>query len=236
MTVFVLLHGMFHGAWCWSRVTPRLEALGHQAHTPVQTGVGERARELHPGITLQTFVDDLTTYLETHDLHNTVLVGHSFGGHAITGAADRVPHRVRHLVYLDAVFPISGTAPIDASLPEVAAERRASAASTGNLSLPPAPPAYFGVPDGPDADWVRQHLTPHPFGTLTTAITFQGPPGNGLPATYIACTDPLYAPLAHARTAARAHPGWAWRELPTGHDAMVTTPGPLADMLLEIAP
>ena len=234
MSTFVLLHGMFHGAWCWDRVAPRLRAAGHAVWTPVQTGVGERAHELHAGITLQTFVDDIVAMLEREDLVAAVLVGHSFGGHAITGAADQVPGRIRHLVYLDAVFPRSGVSPLDGSLPAVAAQRRAAAA--GGLGIPPPEPSVFGVPDGPDADWVRRHLTPQPFGSLDTAITFREPAGNGLPATYVACTDPAYPPLAHARQAARAQPGWTWRELATGHDAMVTAPAALADLLMEIAP
>lgn len=236
MSNFVLLHGMFHGAWCWDRVAPRLRAANHAVWTPVQTGVGERASELHAGITLQTFVDDLVTLLETEDITHAVLVGHSFGGHAITGAADKVPGRIRHLVYLDAVFPRSGISSLDGSLPEVAAQRRASAAGSGHLSIPASEPPVFGVPDGPDADWVRQHLTPQPFGSLDTAITFHGAPGNGLPATYVASTSPAYLPLTHAHAAARAQPGWAWRELATGHDAMVTAPSALADLLMEIAP
>lgn len=236
MTDFVLLHGMFHGGWCWARVAPLLRAAGHRVWTPTQTGVGERAHLLHPGITLQTFVDDLVGVLEAEELTEAVLIGHSFGGHAIAGAADRVPGRIRHLVFLDAVFPRSGVAPLDTSLPDVAAERRALAAQTGNVSVVPPDPSVFGVPDGPDADWLRRRMTPHPFGSMNTAITLRHPVGNGRPATYVVCTDPVYHPLAAAREAARAQEGWAWRELATGHDAMVTAPRALAELLMEIAP
>ena len=151
-------------------------------------------------------------------------------------AADRVPGRIRHLVFLDAVFPRSGVAPLDTSLPDVAAERRALAAQTGHLSVAPPDPAVFGVPEGPDAEWVRRHVTPHPFGSLNTAITLRHSVGNGLPATYVFCTDPVYGPLAGARAMARAQKGWAWRELATGHDAMVTAPQALAELLMEVAP
>ena len=236
MTNFVLLHGAFHGAWCWERVTPLLREAGHSVWTPTQTGVGERAHELHPRITLDTFVDDLVAVLEGEDLSAAVLVGHSFGGHAITGAAERVPERIRQLVYLDAVFPRSGVAPLDGSLPEVAAERRALAARTGDLSIAAPEPAVFGVPEGPDAEWVRRRLTPHPFGSMNTALTLRHPVGNGLPATYVFCTDPAFEPLAPARAMARQQAGWTWRELATGHDAMVTAPRELAALLMEIAP
>ena len=113
MTTFVLLHGAFHGGWCWARVAPILRAAGHTVFTPTQTGLGERAHLLHPGITLTTFVDDVVGVLETEELTDVVLVGHSFGGAAITGAAERVKHRLRHLVYLDSAIPQSGRSPLD---------------------------------------------------------------------------------------------------------------------------
>jgi pimeloyl-ACP methyl ester carboxylesterase len=235
MATFVLLHGAFHGAWCWARVTPLLRGAGHAVFTPTQTGLGDRAHLLSAAITLETFVDDLVAVLETEELTDAILVGHSFGGNAITGAAHRVPGRVRHLVYLDAVFPRSGLAPLDASVPEIAAQRRAAAADTGFVSIAPPAPSAFGVPDGPDADWLRRRMTPQPYGSMNTPITFDGAPDAGRPATYVACTDPVYAPLARARDQARAQPGWAWREIATGHDCMVTAPRETADLLMEIA-
>ena len=236
VTTFVLLHGMFHGAWCWSRVVPLLQAAGHAVVTPTQTGVGERAHLLRPGITLDVFVDDLVLAIEANDGEEAVLVGHSFGGHALGGAAARAPNRIRHLIFLDSVFPQHGVPPLEQSDPEVAAARRALAAQTGGLSIPPPEPSVFGVPPGPDADWVRQRMTPHPFGTLTSALQLPNGPANGLPATYVCCTDPVYAPLASARARARQQPGWAWREIAAGHDCMVTAPGATADLLMEIAP
>ena len=236
MTTFVLLHGAFHGAWCWSRVAPILRAAGHAVFTPTQTGLGDRAHLLSADITLTTFVDDLVAVLETEELTDAVLVGHSFGGAAITGAAERVPNRIRHLIYLDSAIPENGKSPLDLAVPEIAAERRRLAAATGGVAIAPPDPSVFGVPDGPDADWVRRRLTPHPFGTMATSLRLTKPPGNGLPATYIACTNPVYESLAWARAVARAQPGWAWRDLAAGHDAMVTAPRETADLLMEIAP
>jgi pimeloyl-ACP methyl ester carboxylesterase len=235
MTAFVLLHGMCHGAWCWSRVTPLLRAAGHQVFTPTQTGLGERAHLLSAAITLETFVDDVVGVIEAEELADVVLVGHSFGGNAISGAAHRVPGRLRHLVYLDGVVPIDGRSPLDVSDPAVAAARRALAAETGHVSIAAPDPAVFGVPAGPDADWVRRRMTPHPFGTLTSTLALPGSPNNGVLATYVCCTDPLYAPLAWARDRARQQPGWMWREIAAGHDCMVTAPRETADLLMEIA-
>ncbi|MBV1798163.1 hypothetical protein [Siccirubricoccus sp. G192] len=82
--------------------------------------------------------------------------------------------------------------------------------------------------------WVRRRLTPHPAGTYDSPLVLRHPVGNGLPRTYIACTDPWYGPLEWARDWVRAQPGWNWQEIATGHDAMVTAPGELARMLAAI--
>ena len=235
MATFVLLHGAFHGAWCWSRVVPLLRAAGHRVFTPTQVGLGERAGEIHAGITIDQFADDVVDLLEGEDLTDVVLVGHSFGGNAITGAADRVPGRIRHLVYLDGTMVLPGRSSIEAAVPEVAAQRRAAGAATGGISVPAPEPEAFGVPAGPDADWVRSQLTPHPFGSMNTALTLRHPVGNGVPATYVFCTNPVYETLAWARDAARAMPGWHWREIDAGHDCMVTAPEATANILMEIA-
>lgn len=236
MTTFVLLHGAFHGAWCWRLVEPILRQAGHQVFTPTQTGVGERAHLLSRDITLDTFVQDLVAVLETEELEQAILVGHSFGGNALTGAAARIPDRIRSLIYLDSQVPQSGRTSLDAMLPEVAAERRRQAFKTGGISVDPPDPSYFGVPPGPGADWVRRRMTPHPFGTFDSAITFEGPPGNGLACTYVFCTEPVYAPLAPSRDRARQVPGWNWRDLAASHDAMVTHPQETAALLMELAP
>jgi pimeloyl-ACP methyl ester carboxylesterase len=236
VTTFVLLHGAFHGAWCWARVVPLLRAAGHTVFTPTQTGLGDRAHLLHGGITLSTFADDLAAVLETEELTDAVLVGHSFGGIAISAAAERMPERVKHLIYLDSNLPQNGVCPLDLAVPAIAAARRRQAAETGGLSIPAPEPSVFGVPDGPDADWLRRRMTPHPFGSMATSLNLQHSLGNGRPATYVFCTQPVYEPLAWARAIARQQPGWAWREIAAGHDCMVTAPAATADLLMEIAP
>lgn len=235
MTTFVLLHGAFHGAWCWRDVSPLLRAAGHDVFTPTQTGVGERAHLLSREITLDTFVQDLVAVLQAEELEDAVLVGHSFGGIALTGAAALVPTRIRSLIYLDSLIPVSGETPLHGVTPEAAAVRRKVAAESGGLSVPPPDPDFFGVKPGPAADWLRRRMTPHPFGAFNSAITFDGPPGNGLPSTYVFCTDPVYGPLAPSRERARAVPGWQWRELAASHDAMVTHPKETAELLMELA-
>lgn len=233
---FVLLHGAYHGGWCWVRVADRLRTRGHRVFTPTQTGLGERRHLLSPLITLETFIADLTGVLESEELTDVVLVGHSFGGVAITGAADRMAERIRHLVYLDSTILENGEAPFDVLGPEIRSARMQLAQeSSGGLSVPPPAPAIFGVLDGLDADWVARRMTPHPFATYSDRLRLKNPPGNGLPRTYVVCTDPIYAPLSLSRQRVQGNPEWNWREIATGHDAMVSAPETLTRMLLEIA-
>ena len=228
---FVLLHGAFHGGWCWERVASPLRARGHRVTTPTQTGLAERRHLMSREITLGTFVDDLVNHLHYEDLTDAVLVGHSFGGNALSGAAERVPWRIAELVYLDSMVLEGGMTPFDGLPPDRVAERtRLAEESTGGVSVPAPPAASFGVLDPDDAAWLEARMTPHPLSTFRSPLPIQGRPGNGLPARYIICTDPIYHPLESVRRwVARA--GWPVQEIATGHDAMVSAPEALVDML-----
>ena len=230
---FVLVHGAWHGGWCWKRVRDILEAAGHRVYTPTQTGLGERSHLLGPGITLDTFVRDVCNVLVWEDLHEVILVGHSFGGASITGVADRERNRIAHLVYLDALVPQSGQSPFSVIGEDVAARRREQAveASGGVWMLPPDPEA-FGVVDPEDAAWLRARCTPHPISTYEDRLMLKAPVGAGLPVTYIA-VKPHYGPGQASRAYARSRPDWTYQEIEAGHDAMVTSPGLLAETLLH---
>ncbi len=233
---FVLVHGAWHGGWCWSRVADRLRAAGHRVFTPTQTGLGERKHLLSKDITLDTFTTDIANVIEAEELTNIVLVGHSFGGLAISGVADAMPDRIRHLVYLDALMVEGGKSPFDSLPPDiVAARRKAAEESSGGLSLPNPPPSAFGVSDAKDSEWVKRRLTPHPLGTYTSTLNIKGPVGNNLPRTYIHCTDPVYAALQGSRNWVKAQPGWRWAEIATGHNAMVMAPDELTSMLIGVS-
>jgi len=230
---FVLVHGAWHGGWCWSRVADRLRAAGHRVFTPTQTGLGERRHLLSRDITLDTFTKDITNVIDAEELTNIVLVGHSFGGMAISGVADVMPERIRHLVYLDSLVVEGGRSPFENLPPDIAAARRKAAEeSSGGLSLPPPPPSAFGVSDAKDAEWLKRRLTPHPLGAYTSKLNIKGPVGNNLPRTYIHCTSPSYAATQGSRDWVKAQQGWRWAEIATGHNAMVMAPDELTRMLI----
>ena len=232
---FVLVHGMWHGGWCWNGVADLLRSRGHRVTTPTLTGLGERAHLLSPDLTLDTFVTDVVQHLRYEELSDVVLVGHSFGGAPISGAADRARERIAELIYLDAAVMEDGESRMSVSAPELTHERiEAAQESSGGLSLPAPPPAAFGVTDPADAAWLASLLTPHPFATLTTPLRLDRPCGNGLPAHYVTCTSPAYPPTAVTRDRARAR-GWPIWPLASGHDAMVITPLATADLLEKLA-
>ena len=103
MATFVLVHGAWHGSWCWKRVRKALHAQqGHDVFTPSLTGVGERSHLISPQVNLDTHIDDIVNLIRWEELSDVVLCGHSYGGAVISGVADRVPDRVGAMVYLDA--------------------------------------------------------------------------------------------------------------------------------------
>ena len=108
MATFVLVHGAYLGGWCWRWVTPHLQAAGHEVSTPTLTGHGERVHLAHPKVDLDTHVADVVNVLHYEDLTGVVLVGWSYGGTVVAGAADRVPERIAHVVYLDSDVPRDG--------------------------------------------------------------------------------------------------------------------------------
>ncbi|WP_395714049.1 alpha/beta fold hydrolase [Reyranella sp.] len=234
---FVLAHGSWHGGWCWKKVADRLRAKGHTVYTPSYTGMGERAHLLSRDITINTFSEDLVQLIQSEELSNVILVGHSFGGVPISGAADRVPEKIAHLVYLDSVLVESGRSAFSYYPPAEAEGRIKAAEKATNGVAVPVPqqlPGVWGLgkEGNPDYDWVRRRLSPHPLQTYTTALTLKGPVGNNLPRTYIHSTQPSHPVLEDSRKLVRSWSGWRWVDLEAPHDSMITHPDAVVELLL----
>ena len=121
MATYLLVHGGWHGGWCWRRVASILREASHEVFTPTLTGLGERAHLLSPEIDLDTHIRDIMGVLKYEDLHDLILVGHSYAGMIITAIAEQAPERLAHLVYLDACIPKNGESLIDVIGPDFAA-------------------------------------------------------------------------------------------------------------------
>ena len=232
MSDFVLVHGAWHGAWCWQRVLPGLWRAGHRAFAVTLSGVGERAHQLGPGIRLATHVQDVAAVIEAEELEQAILVGHSYAGMVITGVADRLAERIARLVYLDATVPLPGEAWSSRHAPETQAQRRALIAEQG--CLPPAPPSAFGL-TAADAAWVERRQTPQPGGVYDDPLDFDARRWAALPRHFIDCTEPALPTIAEARRRVRSQPGWQVQEIATGHDAMISAPEALLAALLALA-
>lgn len=233
---FLLAHGSWLGGWCWKRVADRLRCHHHDVLTPSYTGMGDRAHLLNSTITIDTFVADLIHVIETKELTDVVLVGHSFGGIPISGVADRVPDRISQLIYLDAVVPQSGKHAFSVyPVAEADARIAAAEAATSGLAVPapePLPDVWgLGQRGDPDYDWVLRRMTPQPLRAYTTPLTLENDVGNGLPRTYVACTRPSHPALATSRALVRSWSGWRWVELAAPHCCMITHPDDVADLL-----
>ncbi|ORE91507.1 alpha/beta hydrolase [Acuticoccus yangtzensis] len=235
MRTFLLVHGAWHGAWCWAAVRDRLEAAGHRVETPILSGLGEKADLLRPGITLNDWVDEVARLMSDKALTDVIVVGHSFAGSVVSGLAEAVPGRIDRLVYLDAMVLEGGEAPFDTMDPAIVEGRRAAAeAFSGGLTLPKPPAAALGVLEPEAAAFVEAHMTPHPFSTFVEPLALDRAPGEGFDCTYVAVTEPEYAPLVTSRVRAKAY-GWDYREMRTGHDMMITMPDETAELLLALA-
>ncbi len=235
MATFVLVHGAWHGGWCWQKVIPFLEAAGHEVYAPTLTGLAERASELSPDVGLDTHVQDIVGLLVDKDLHGVILVGHSYGAMVITGVVDAVPERIAHLIYLDTFVPRDGESMVDVSPLVIWLLRKQARGDGWRINSH----GDYGVTREPDRSWVLSKVTPQPLKTLEQPLHLKHPAiVSTKPRTHIDCTGSSFVfSLMRHLLARRALPpteaGWRLRQLPAGHDVMITMPRELADLLLE---
>ncbi len=244
MANFVLVHGAWHGGWCWRRVVQALTAQGHRAHAVTLTGVGERAHLMSSAITLETHISDVLQAIDAEEFDDAVLAVHSYAGMIGTAVADRRPERLAHLVYVDAVVPRPGESWSSTQASATREARLAAAKASPDYSFPAPDPAVFGLA-GADLEWVRRRQTPHPGHTYQAALDFDPLRVASVPRTFVDCTRPALGTIDVIRSRVRDPRYWdgAWQggggvrlvELQTGHDPMISAPADLTRILLEAA-
>lgn len=231
---FVLVHGAWHGGWCWRKLAPLLRQAGHAVYTPTLTGVGERAHLLTREVGLATHVEDVTQLLPFEDLRDVILVGHSYAGVVVSGAASAAAERIRHVVYLDAYVPKGGTSVFDNMSSKIRDRWRQVIAAKGEgwLVPPMLDAKAMGVTDAADAAWVDARLRRMGVRAFEEPVALDEAKLAKLERSYIRCAGfPGFAPIAQR---AREQ-GWRVQEIPSGHDAMVAAPEALARALLAVA-
>jgi pimeloyl-ACP methyl ester carboxylesterase len=249
MATFVLVPGAWLGGWAFRRVTPRLRAAGHDVHPVTLTGLGDRAHLARPEVDLDTHITDVVRAIETEDLEDVVLVGHSYAGVVVTGVADRIPERIGDLVYLDSGPVPADSRYVDSSSPEAKAliERRVAERGDGwRLPMPSWEELdqVFGASleglGAAERALLRSHAADHPFGTYTQPLRLEGADRTRLRSLVILCTftvaqiEELIA-AGHPWGRELSGPQWRLVELPTGHWPQLSRPGDLADLLDRLA-
>jgi pimeloyl-ACP methyl ester carboxylesterase len=230
---FVLIHGAWHGGWCWKRVVPLLREAGHEVFAPTLTGLGDRAHLARRDIDLDTHVNDVLMLLDAEELIDVVLVGHSYAGMVITGVADRTPVRMRRLVYFDAFVPENGKALVDYVGAERAAHQREQGEKTGTVG--PMPTAALGVTNPRDVAWVERRQVRHPFGTMSQPLQLTNEAALArIPKSFVNCHSATGS-FEQFAAKIRGDSKWHYQDLPVGHDAMVIDPEGTARALLACA-
>jgi pimeloyl-ACP methyl ester carboxylesterase len=236
MATYVLVHGAYHGGWCWRDTAKKLRDYGHEVLTPTLSGLGERSHLLTPSINLSTHIQDILHVLAWEDIRDAILVGHSYGGMVITGVADRAADRLKDIVYLDAIVPQNGQSILDVQPAGRADWMKERAKENGGLAGLPPNPEVYGVTEPKAKAWVEEKCTPHPFASLSEKIQISGAPAERVrKRLYILCTDPALEYMRQFYESAVTDNGWDTMELTTGHDAMVTEPEKLSEILVSRA-
>jgi pimeloyl-ACP methyl ester carboxylesterase len=230
---FVLVHGAWHGGWCYARVAELLRARGHRVFTPTMTGLGERAHLARPDITLSDHVTDIVNVLRYEDLHDVVLCGHSYGGLVISGVVEAVPERIAALVFLDAFVPESGQSLQDLVAESQRTRQNDSAAANGGF-IPPIPAVHFGVNER-DRAYVDAQCVPQALPTMREGLVLTGARERVAHKTYLRAGTYRSDPFDAARERVTGTPGWVVDTIPSGHDVMIDAPEALGAALVAAA-
>lgn len=233
---YVLVHGASHGGWCYDRVAELLRAQGHRVFTPTLPGLAERFEENRRGrIDLTAHIDDILGLFGREDIDDAILCGHSYGGMVVSGVADRIPDRIRNLVFIDAVVPESGKCMADYVFPGWRLlPIMAAVWILGRGSMLVAPKAKFFNVNEADREMVDRHLTPHPMASLREKISIGGNVDRIANHTYIYATNWGFAAIVEQFQRAKARKGWKVFEVESGHDIMIDAPEALAEILSSL--
>ena len=230
---FLLIHGAWHGGWCWRRVVDLLAARGHRVFAPTMTGLGERSHLMSASINLDTHIADIVNVITWEDISDICLVAHSYAGWPSSGAIERVPERISSIVWLDAFKPENGQRWYDLTNEQGRASID-SVIANGEPSRP-KPKAAMSHVNEKDQAWVDAKMTPQPVGVSMQPIKLTGARERVAKKTYIRA--PLYPqPTFDAAYAAcKADKTWRALQATCGHDVMVDEPEWLVKVLLETA-
>lgn len=221
---FLLVPGAWHGAWCYRRVQDLLQAKGHKVYALTLTGLADRSHLASDAVNMDKHIADVVNFVKWEDLNNFVLVGHSYGGLVVTGAAETIAPKIASIVYLDAFMPDNGQSMADIVKREMP--------TTG--SAPSYPAAAMGVP-AQDAAWADSKLTPQPVNTYNQKMTLTGAYKKIAKKTYVRTLGFENPGMQATYEALKAQPDWRTFTIDCGHDLMIAKPQETADLLENAA-
>jgi len=229
---FVLVHGAWHGGWCWRRVSDLLEKQGHKVFTPTLTGVGERSHLLSKDINLDTHITDIVNVFKWEDLKDACLVAHSYGGWPCSGALEQIGDRVSSIIWLDAFKPASGETVMDYAS-DFNRKAFQEAIARGEPGRAPPKAAVFRVNEN-DRAWVDSKTTPQPNGVAVQPIKLTGAREKIAKKAYIRA--PKFPQSGFDKALAECKADKTWKTYETteaGHDVMIDTPQWLTEVILK---
>jgi pimeloyl-ACP methyl ester carboxylesterase len=230
---FVLVHGAWHGGWCWRRVSDLLESKGHKVFTPTLTGLGERSHLMRAGIDISTHATDVISLMKWERLSNVVLCGHSYGGMVVSLVAEQMADKITSIVFLDAFVPENGDSMFELTNQTVR-DSLTAATARGDLGVPARPAAAFLVNEK-DRTWVDSLTGAQPIGTMTEKLKLTGARETIGKKSYIRAAAYPNPGFDKALNRVKMDKTWRTYDVPCGHDVMVDMPERLAEILLEVA-
>jgi pimeloyl-ACP methyl ester carboxylesterase len=230
MTDFVLVHGGWHGGWCWQELAEILTGRGHRVFTPTLTGLAERQHLIDCVSGPDTHVEDILQLFRFENLQNVTLVGHSYGGTIITAVASFIPDQIARLVYLDAMVPTqSNQSATSMSNKERAAEILAARRADGHID-----PTGFERWVSPERiEFVKSRTTAQPGNCFGKGVTLGDRFDEVVRKDYILCTRHKPSPFWQFYQTYHQMPGWQCHQIDCLHDAMIEAVLPLAAILDE---
>lgn len=220
-TTFVIVHGAWGGSWAFKKVDSLMTAHGALVYRPSLTGQGERLHLASPEVGLETHINDVVNMIVFENLKDIVLVGHSYGGMVITGVADRIPERIRRLIYLDALLPVDGES-VFTAIPN---NREGMRAMEKDGMIVPS----WVKPDQPFPKDVPQSIK-----TFSEPIVLKNPKLKDIPGVYILTVDPGKKPdedtfFIFAERAKKRQ--WKYLEMIADHNPQWSKPTDLVSLL-----
>lgn len=224
----LLVHGAWHGAWSWQKLTPFLEAKSAEVHNLTLTGLGERKHLLSDSITYETHKQDILNYIDYQDLDEITLIGHSYGGTLAATITEIIPEKVNNLILLDSTIPANGQSALDILEGTHLGNLIDEQIKNNDVFIKAPPAEVFGITDKLEIQWVNSKLTLHPINVMKEPMQLSN--NSNVNRYYIDCTHGEDLEFVNRLKEFNFN----YYTMKTGHDVMITKPRELSKLIFQI--